>query len=310
MTGGRAGTQMTAEIAALVRERGPLTGAELRAALPGNALELWRSCVGSPELLVRRVGQRYLRLDRQVEGYARMSPSILREFMTYSVVGLAADPAAVERRVQAVSSHTQQVTRAKHELARKIVAEVVGPLRAHGLPTERYCVLLAGDIVYEMAHDVPRPERSTGKLVNGSDLDLVFIVDDDLPEAQVAELDRAILWRKHRLLRDPAGREEIDYIVKRLGRMREQAGFDDFKRMVACKILHEGVFLYGSQALFAAAKSLLIEHGVVDKLDALVRSAETTRLSTEALLARSAGDEMTEEQRSLLYTADESEEFE
>ena len=298
------------DIVALVRDRGPLTGAELRDALPGNVLALWRSCVRSPELLVRRVGQRYLRLDRQVAGFARMSPSILREFMTYAIVGLAADPGAVEGRAQAVMSHTQQVTRAKRELARTTVSEIVEPLRAAGFDEQRFCVLIAGDIVYEMAHDVPRPERSTGKLVNGSDLDLVFIADDDAPDSMVRELDQAIHQKKARLLRDPMTREEIDYIVKRLERIREQLAFDEFKRMVACKILHEGEFLHGNQSLFAKAKSLLVEHGVVAKLEALTKTAEAARRHAEEQLARHDSGDMTDEERQFLYTAEESEEFE
>ncbi len=299
-----------AEILALVQARGPRTGAEIREALPGTALELWVSCVRSPDLLVRRVGRRYLRLDRQVEGFARMSPSILREFMTYTIVGLASDPDAVEHRAEAVSAHTQRVTKTKHELACTVVAEILEPLCAGGFDAERLCVLLAGDIVYEMAHDVPRPERSTGELVNGSDIDLVFIVGDDLPDHMVAELDQAIHRKKHLLLRDPRAREEIDYIVKRLERVREQLAFDEFKRMVASKILDEGVFLYGSQSLFAQAKALLVEYGVVDKLEALRSAAQAARTVTEAVLAQREGSNMTDEERSLLYTTEESEEFE
>lgn len=70
------------------------------------------------------------------------------------------------------------------------------------------------------------------------------------------------------------------------------------------------MFLYGSQALFAKAKSLLSEHGVIDKLDALASSAEAARRQTEELLAQRASADMTEEERSLLYAAEESEEFE
>jgi len=33
-----------------------------------------------------------------------------------------------------------------------------------------------------MAHDVPRPEMSTGKLVKGPDIDIVVVVDDLFPE--------------------------------------------------------------------------------------------------------------------------------
>jgi hypothetical protein len=45
----------------------------------------------------------------------------------------------------------------------------------------------------------------------------------------------------------PHVREEIDYVVKDLDRVREQMRFDTFKRMVACKILQEGIFLYGGK---------------------------------------------------------------
>lgn len=297
------------DVIAVVRERGPLTGAELRDALPGDVLTLWRTCIRSSELLVSRVGQRYLRLDRKVEGFARLSPSILREFMTYTIVGLRADPQAVERRARAVLAHAKEVTKMKRELAHTTVVEIVASLGTDGLGADRFCVLLAGDIVYEMAHDVPRPERSTGKLVRGSDLDLVFIVDDDVPEAMVRELDQAVYHKKSRLLRDPVTREEIDYIVKRVERLREQLGFDEFKRMVACKILDEGIFLHGSQSLFAKAKSWLVEYGVADKLKAMTDAAVAARGATEAQLAARESGEMTDVERQLLYTAEESEEF-
>ena len=75
----------------------PQTGAELREALGDDGFGQWKACMRSDRLAVRRVGRRYLRLDQKVEGYARLSPSILREFLTYSVVGLADDPAALER---------------------------------------------------------------------------------------------------------------------------------------------------------------------------------------------------------------------
>jgi len=38
-----------------------------------------------------------------------------------------------------------------------------------------------------MAHDAPRPERSTGKLVKGSDMDLVVVVDDLFPKELMNE---------------------------------------------------------------------------------------------------------------------------
>ena len=57
--------------------RGPLTGSELHAAVDGEVFALWKVCRGSGELLLRVTGRRYVRLDRVVEGFARLSPSIL-----------------------------------------------------------------------------------------------------------------------------------------------------------------------------------------------------------------------------------------
>ena len=76
----------------LVAERGPLTGAELQSALGSDMFRLWKVCMTDPALELRRVGRRYVRLDRTIEGFARLSPSILREFMTYTVVGACGDP--------------------------------------------------------------------------------------------------------------------------------------------------------------------------------------------------------------------------
>lgn len=80
------------KIIRLVEEKGPLTGSEIYDAVGGDGLVLWRACRLSKALSIRTLGRRYLRLDSRVEGFARLSPSIFREFLTYSVIGFAADP--------------------------------------------------------------------------------------------------------------------------------------------------------------------------------------------------------------------------
>lgn len=294
----------------LIQARGPLTGAEIHEALGGESFVHWKTTRLAEDLAVRRVGTRYLRLDQRVEGYARLSPSILREFLTYSVVGLADDPESLEARAQQIAEHAREVTRAKLELARGIVTASVEGL-GHG-PSIRdsLCVLIAGDIVYDMAHDVPRPERSTGRLVRGSDLDIVVVVDDNAPGELVEELDEAIYRQKYRTLINPAVREEVDYIVKPLRRLREQTEFDTFKKMVACKILHEGMLLYGSSRLFEAAKRLLLEYGVVERLEAMEAAAVKARAEAEAVLLASGRQALEGDEQYLFYTAEESDEFE
>lgn len=309
-----------AALGRLIAQHGPLTGAELLSALrpartatesdPGEALRCWRAATLAPDLIVRQVGTRYLRLDRKVEGLARLSPSILREFLTYSVVGSAGQPEALERRAADLLDHVQAVSRAKFDLAAGLVAGVAERILGREAAGEGYCVFIAGDVVYGMAHDVPRPERSTGRMVRGSDLDLVVLVGDDFPPAIARSLDEEIYRQKYRHLINPGVREEIDYIVKPLQRLRDQMMFDTFEAMVACKILQEGVLLQGSRELFAGAKGLLDECGVAPRLAAMETSAARLRRDAERHLLREGAEVAGPGDLHLFFTTDESEEFE
>jgi hypothetical protein len=303
-------SSMEKEIIALLEENGPQTGQELLRAAGGDGLLLWRTCKGSEDLDIHILGTRYLRFDREVEGYARLSPSILREFLTYSVVGLRRDPAPILERAERLLNHIQEVSRAKSGLAHDVVSSLCSRFENEGPLTDRICFILAGDIVYNMAHDIPRPERSTGKRVNGSDMDIVVIVDDLFPKTLMERLDDAIYQEKIRLLITPHLREEIDYIVKDLDRVREQVRFDTFKRMVACKILHEGTMIYGSEELFHRVKGLLREHGVADRIEAMEREARLFRDRAEEILLRENIDKIKRDRLVLFYPAEESEEFE
>jgi hypothetical protein len=302
-------------IVRLLEERGPQTGADLREALGDDGFGHWKACMRSDRLAVRRVGRRYLRLDQKVEGYARLSPSILREFLTYSVVGLADDPAALDAKTGELAARIREISAAKLKLAERFISEIGarvldGESGGVGATEERFCVLLAGDIVYEMGHDAPRPERSTGRMVRGSDLDLVVIMDDSAPEALAQRLDDAIYQQKYRYLINPSIREEIDYTIKPLARLREQAGFGTFKHMVPCKILDEAVLLYGSEALYRSAKALLVERRITEALAALEETAVRSRQQAEKHLLNRDEGSLGGDDLYLFYTSEESEEFE
>ena len=298
------------EIISLIEERGPLTGAEILEAISGDSLILWRSCMLSKRLKVRHVGTRYLRLDRAVDGFARLSPSILREFLTYSVVGKEDDLAALEQKATEIIAHTEKISKAKTELAYQIASTLLGNIAGEWGMENQICFVLAGDIVFNMAHDVPRPERSTGRLVTGSDMDIVVIVDDEFPDDLMKRLDESIYREKYSLLMAPHIKEEIDYIVKRLSRVLEQVRFDTFKHMVACKILYEGSLLCGSESLFTTVKSLLREHGVIEKLNKLERQARAFRKASEKYLLSRDPNKVRNENLCLFYPTEESEEFE
>jgi hypothetical protein len=269
-----------------------------------------RSCRLSKDLTIRIVGTRYLRFDRKIDGYARLSPSILREFLTYSIIGLSSDPESLNNRSKELISHIEKTSRAKSELAFNFVSSITNTMGDDILIKEKTCFIIAGDIVFNMAHDVPRPERSTGKLVRGSDIDIVVIVDDLLPDKLMKRLDDEIFREKRNLLINPYIREEIDYIVKRFARVKEQVKFDTFKHMVACKILSEGTFLYGSEKIFNRAKTLLREHGIIEKISNLEARANAFRDKAEEYLTHEALGKIKEEDLYLFYPTEESEEFE
>lgn len=289
---------------------GPGTGAELQAALGLEAFGLWRAARTTPGLLTSRVGRRYVRLDRKVEGYARLSPSIQREFLTYTVVGTEADEEQVRTRVADLERHFGAVSDRKLALAREVMTDVGVELGVDLATDPRTCVLVAGDIVYRMAHEVDRPERSTGTIVNGSDLDIVVIVADDAGPDLPAALDGVIHRKKHRYLSSPAFREEIDYVVKSLTTVAEQARFDTFRRMVACKIVDEAELLLGSEALFQKARDLLDRNGVIDRLRAMERDATAQRAERESELLRTPNARLSAAELVLFLTDEESEEFE
>ena len=301
---------MEKEIIAVLEDKGPLTGAEILDALGDDALFLWRACRRSKQVAIQTIGCRYLRLDSKIEGFARLSPSILREFLTYSAIGLTRDQDSLVRKANEIASHIKEVSKAKLELAKNVFSTVLSRLENDVLIKEQACILIAGDIVYDMAHDAPRPERSTGKLVKGSDMDLVVVVDDLFPKELTERMDEMIYREKQNVLMTPHLREEMDYVVKDLARVREQMGFDTFKRMVACKILQESTLLFGNQDLFKTIKSMLQEQGITEKLVRMEDQAAIFRRDAEATLLREDPEKIKNEGLYLFYPTEESEEFE
>ena len=301
---------MEKEIISLLEGKGPLTGAEILDALGEDALFLWRACRRSKQVAIQTIGCRYLRLDSKIEGFARLSPSILREFLTYSAIGLTRDQDSLVRKANEIASHIKEVSKAKLELAKNVFSTVLSRLENDVLIKEQACILIAGDIVYDMAHDAPRPERSTGKLVKGSDMDLVVVVDDLFPKELTERMDEMIYREKQNVLMTPHLREEMDYVVKDLARVREQMGFDTFKRMVACKILQESTLLFGNQDLFKTIKSMLQEQGIPEKLVRMEDQAAIFRRDAEAILLKEDPEKIKNEGLYLFYPTEESEEFE
>lgn len=296
-------------IAKILAQAGPLTGWELLEKSGLEALSLWRACRRAPGIRMECAGRRYLRLDRSVDGYARLSPSIRREFLTYTVLGPEERADEVAKRARRLGAEIGAISREKSELAREAVAAVTDALPEWGEIGGRVCFVIAGDVTYGMAHAVPRPEISTGRMVRGSDLDIIVVARDDVPAPALAALDEAILRKKHYLLVHPNYQEEIDYLVKTLSRVREQLEFDTFPHMIASKILDEGEFLYGSEAVFGEVKALVAGMGIPARIAALeARAAESRREAEERLLEPDAARGESAD-LGLFYTSEEGDEI-
>ena len=297
------------DIVNILKEHGPQTGAQLLERANMEPLPLWQICRRTQEIRFECIGKRFVRLDRNVQGYARLSPSIRREFLTYTILGLQDQAAQIEAKAQLLRDEIRQISRAKLELARETIEATVQSLAEGKSIQEQVCFLIAGDITYDMAHAVPRPEISTGKMVRGSDLDIVAVAEDRVPKETLKALDDAILKKKYYLLVHPNYQEEIDYLVKNLAKVREQLAFDSFQHMIASKIIHESELLYGSAAIYSKLKRMVEEFCVPAKLAALEQRAEENRKEAEVNLLQSNARQVDEAFLNLFYTREEGDEI-
>ena len=191
------------DIVDILKSRGPQTGWQLLEQSHMEALPLWQVCRRTPAVRFECIGKRFVRLDRAVEGFARLSPSIRREFLTYTILGLENQAPEIEAKARQLRQEIGQISQAKRDLAREAMEDTVQSLSEWESMREQVCFIIAGDITYDMAHAVPRPEVSTGKMVRGSDLDIVVIAENDAPKESLKALDQAIYRKKHFLLVHP-----------------------------------------------------------------------------------------------------------
>jgi len=292
----------------ILKENGPLSGKELFERSRTDSLSIWRTCIKSKKITTKIIGKRYLRLDRHVEGYARLSPSILREFLTYTIIGLDKDIVEIKKKAEELNKEIVKVSNEKFNLSKEIISRIVESQINNEEIKKKATFIIAGDIVYNMAHRDPRPESSTGMIVNGSDLDII-IVTDNISDNIIKELDHSIYNEKYYLLKMPAYREEIDYIIKDITRVKKQSEFNSFEFMVASKILNEGKLLFGSKKLFENIKRILKEKNISQKIKKLEENAIKDRKKAKSHLLRKKVTLLDDDYKKLFFTTEETEEI-
>jgi hypothetical protein len=295
-------TELEAEILEILNNQDSVLGVDIATALGNRYFEIWRTCHNSSKIYSTPFGHYYLRIDKKIEGLARLSPSILRDFLTYTrISALEKFEKALGDAAKSRQEHVH-ISDEKRSIARQIIAETLpDDILAHT------GVLIAGDVCRNMAHLVPRPERTTGKLVRGSDIDLIFIIEKEGPLR--AEIEGRITEAKAIYLQHPALREELDFVVNTLDHYREASIFKGVHDMISCKAALEGQHLAGSKTILQKSTDILLRAQIPRKVIKLTEKAFSDRLQAMERLRKDPNVIGMPRERRLFYYSDEIWEF-
>jgi len=225
-------------------EHGPMTGQELQDKLEGlDPIALWKVCYQSNLLRITGFSRYYLRYDITRDNKIRLSPSILRDFLTFSLVYLKSQQTpAVERSALLANKH-RAISNRKISFARKALLSLDDNLRRALHDTA--CCFVSGDLAYFLGHDVLRVHPQLETPINGSDIDIIIVYNTEADMALMKSAEEQMLEYKYKILKSPAIREEIDFIFKPVSKLISQLQYRDIHEMIASKILYESFYLYG-----------------------------------------------------------------
>lgn len=301
---------LLANVELVLRENGPLSGSALSECFPGvHPIGLWKMCYVSKSVLIQNCARYYLRYDVTRDNMLRLSPSILRDFLTFSLIYLP------EQSVESVEYGTRLANRFRRISLRKLSHAREALLR---LPKDlqdelnKNCIVfLSGDIAYYLAHDTMRQHDTLNVPVKGSDIDIVIINNLESNPKKVDQIEAELLKIKRQYLIDPNIREELDFIVKPLGRMLDQLSYQNIHQKIATKILYESYFLMGRIDIYQSLMRHLEISGAKKKIEADFEVALGERKQTIGKIMRLSHlkSEQDSNVNSLFYASQERLEF-
>jgi len=247
-------------------KHGPLTGQELKDQIADvDPIELWKVCYQSNLLRITGFSRYYLRYDITRDNQLRLSPSILRDFLTYSLVYLKSQQTqAVEKSALLANKH-REVSNRKIGFARKAVLSLEEETRR--LLNETACFFVSGDLAYYLGHDVPRIHPQLETKINGSDIDIVIVYNTEASPALIKSAEEQMLEYKYLALKSPEIREEIDFIFKPVSKLMGQLQYRDIHEKIASKILYESFYLYGRLDVYEHLISQMSIMGTKQKIE-------------------------------------------
>lgn len=296
-----------ARVIGILQEKGPQIGKELAAALYDvPVLALWQACYRSQSFLISHFASYYLRFDITREDQVRLSPSILRDFLSFTLFGLPGQREQMIERQGQLSNMHREVSREKLAVAQQAMRSVF--LKQPREVRSQVCAFIAGDLAYFLAHNEPREHAASGEMVRGSDVDIVVIMQDGLPEETKLQFEAELSALKSFYLKHPDYRHEIDFICKRQSVMERQFNYLDIHDKIASKIAWESMFLAGSLTLYMEIREAMTRTGVDKLIEADFDHALRDRKNAMRTLLNYDG-ELDDETRSLFYFSQERVEF-
>ncbi len=290
---------------------GPMTGGDLVDRMHGeNPMDLWRVCYESNHFRVINCARYYLRYDILRENQLRLSPSILRDFLTFSLIFKPNQRTqALESSARLANKH-RIISRQKIRVARQAILsldeETQRALR------ENACFFISGDVAYFLAHAVPRIHPEYETKINGSDVDILIVYNNHVDENLIKSAEDQMLKFKGRALRDPQIGEEIDFLFKPVSKMFSQLAYRDIHEKIASKILYESFYLFGRMDLYERLLFELEVSGAKAKIEADFETALSERKETFRKLfdlTTNNDAELDVEVQSLFYFSQERLEF-
>jgi len=298
------------EIQEILKAGGPKTGYELSKELPHiTDIAIWRACYGSSEIRVSNCARYYLRYDITRGNELRLSPSILRDFLTFSLVYLTDQMVDIVEGGTMLANRFRTISLQKLSWAREALLKLDEDLQE--VLYDHCVVFLSGDIAYYLAHETKRTHSQLGVEVNGSDIDIVIVTNRGAPPDKIAKIESQLLTIKKIYLMTSHIREELDFIVKPIDTMLGQLAYGDIHQKIASKILYESYFLMGRVDIYQTLMRHLKLRGTWDKIERDFETALGQRKDTIEKILNLAPDASTddEEVASLFFASKERLEF-
>ncbi len=299
------------EIEAILNEYGPLTGRKLAEKLGDcEPILLWKACYQSNKFRVINFARYYLRYDVTREDLIRLSPSVLRDFLSFTLIYKTGQRSDATDEAAILANKHRLISLKKLKFARNTLLS----LSPESLEMLHYksCCFIAGDISYFLAHEEPRIHAPTGAKLYGSDIDIIVVYENDTDPDIIRRAEQEVLTYKHRCIKDPGIGQEIDFIFKPVQKMLSQFSYADIHQKIACKILYESFFLYGRLDLYEKLTTDLDFSGTVRKIEDDFAKALAGRKATIKKILKLEQDEldkMDKNTQSLFFFSQERLEF-